>query len=346
MLIVKICSDSPQRPSVWRSDLPPELDALIMRCLEKDPSKRPASCTEVAAALGPMRHLTSVIAGTRLSAPGPAPAHAGSNIRPRSARDDSPNAFANTMATPPESKRAQTPGPATVAAAGLPRQGTSRTPLLAGIAIVTTAILGGGVWYASQQSVEPPAVVETEPAPEVEATPAPPSEHVTLIVSPAEAVALLDGRPVHPDRDGNLLVPVVDDDSSLHELRVEYRGFRTHIEDLRLSYAQRVVISLDPGTGEEDLRASAVGAPPETSPSGTGTRPRHTPGSTTGTSTNASSPPPTGESPEATTSTATGSAREPDPPPATREPSTPAVPDGVVAPPPAAGLKRRPSGSR
>ena len=40
MLIVKICSDTPPRPSAYRSDLPPDLDALILRCLDKDPDRR------------------------------------------------------------------------------------------------------------------------------------------------------------------------------------------------------------------------------------------------------------------------------------------------------------------
>ena len=41
----------PVAPSWHRPDCPPALEALILRLLEKDPSKRPASATEVREAL-------------------------------------------------------------------------------------------------------------------------------------------------------------------------------------------------------------------------------------------------------------------------------------------------------
>src|SRR5438477_9743020 len=41
----------PVAPTWHRPDCPPGLEAIILRLLEKDPAKRPANATEVAAAL-------------------------------------------------------------------------------------------------------------------------------------------------------------------------------------------------------------------------------------------------------------------------------------------------------
>lgn len=40
--------DVPKLPSVYSSEVPPELDAVVMRCLEKDPALRYPSAAELA----------------------------------------------------------------------------------------------------------------------------------------------------------------------------------------------------------------------------------------------------------------------------------------------------------
>ena len=47
-LIRAILEEVPEPPSVFRSGVPAELDALVMRLLEKEPLRRPATATEVA----------------------------------------------------------------------------------------------------------------------------------------------------------------------------------------------------------------------------------------------------------------------------------------------------------
>lgn len=42
----------PEPPSKWRADIPPELDAIVIRCLQKEPHQRFASADEVASGLG------------------------------------------------------------------------------------------------------------------------------------------------------------------------------------------------------------------------------------------------------------------------------------------------------
>lgn len=55
--VSSILNDPPPDPRQRRSDLPPELAALLLRCLDKDPSRRPDSVSAVAAALLPFRSL-------------------------------------------------------------------------------------------------------------------------------------------------------------------------------------------------------------------------------------------------------------------------------------------------
>ena len=362
MLIVKICSDAAPRPSQFRSDLPPELDSLILRCLSKDPAARPQSCAELVALLGPMRALSSVLPGTRLSAPGPAPS---SGVRTPVSRE--PLAFEATAAgvtqTPalPAQPNATPVSAETAASAGLPPRPRWQGP--AAIAVVASLLAGGAVYAATQggstpevipAAVTPPAVV-----PEVEALaadpvpePTPPAAvgHIDFLVSPSEAVVLLDGRPVIADPDGNVRTPTNIDDGAIHELRFEARGFRSRVEDLRVSYPQRIVVSLDPGTGVDDRRATATGSAGATrvgrhssgtgasAPGGSGTP---TGGATSGGATSGGAT--SGGATSGGASSPTAVAETPTTPTAPREePASEArtLPEGVVAPPPAAALKR------
>ena len=52
-LALKVAEELPPAPSALRASLPPELDAIVLRCLEKDPEQRFASARELAQALAP-----------------------------------------------------------------------------------------------------------------------------------------------------------------------------------------------------------------------------------------------------------------------------------------------------
>jgi serine/threonine protein kinase len=106
--------EPPPAPSSRARDIPPELDALILRCLAKDPGRRFASGTELAAALG-------VLIGT---------------------------ASSPTVSTSPSAPAHPRTGPASLttlsAATGAPRSSPVRSSRVVAAAVATLAV-GGGV---------------------------------------------------------------------------------------------------------------------------------------------------------------------------------------------------------
>ncbi len=66
--------EAPPRPSSRSARIPPEVDALILRCLEKAPADRLASGRELAAALGPLLGIAAVVRVQAPETPRPAAA--------------------------------------------------------------------------------------------------------------------------------------------------------------------------------------------------------------------------------------------------------------------------------
>lgn len=62
-VLAKLATTTPDAPNVLQPEVPKELSALIMRLLDKDPEKRPASATEVEQALAEMGSRGNVVSG-------------------------------------------------------------------------------------------------------------------------------------------------------------------------------------------------------------------------------------------------------------------------------------------
>jgi serine/threonine-protein kinase len=61
--------DAPTNPSLHAPDIDPALERLILRCLEKDPAKRPSSAAQVALALPGGDPLAAAIAAGETPSP-------------------------------------------------------------------------------------------------------------------------------------------------------------------------------------------------------------------------------------------------------------------------------------
>lgn len=360
MLVVQICHEEPTPPSRLRSDIPPALEQLVLRCLSKVPDKRPPSCAQVLRELAAFHELRSSLPGTRLSSAGnreierasegvaarrvgiadPLGAtQAAEPTSPAGGRPDVPRTVA------PELQPARAvAGGSTSTRAEIPRR--SMVPWAVGVTVALAGTIGGAAFSFSSATApaEPTApqlvpetgseTANTAPPPE-----APPAAHLEFVLSPSEAIALVDDRPVLPDGQGQARLVVLPDDAALHTLRVEAPGFITLIRDLRLSFPQRVVVALRPGTGIEDQR-SAAADPAGSTAIAPGTRVRRAPpaeGRVT--------PAPAGEpggSQASTTPAAVVSERPPTPIPTTEPTGTASAPEGVVVPPRPGGLRRLP----
>lgn len=78
LLLNAILKQTPAPPSQARAQVPPWLDRLVLRCLEKDPEARPRSMEEISATLGAgmseMAHAEAALGATMIAPAGPAPA--------------------------------------------------------------------------------------------------------------------------------------------------------------------------------------------------------------------------------------------------------------------------------
>ncbi|WP_437280087.1 serine/threonine-protein kinase [Sorangium sp. So ce375] len=52
-LVLQVATAEPIRPTALRSDIPPEIEAVILHCLQKDPARRPQTVADLARALAP-----------------------------------------------------------------------------------------------------------------------------------------------------------------------------------------------------------------------------------------------------------------------------------------------------
>ncbi len=150
-IFAKIAADPPLRPRVLRPDLPPALEATILRCLEKDVSRRVQDVAELARCLEPFappEAHTSVerivrLGGSRGPAVPSAPQHSRARSTPDALEADIPTmaAPAPQRAAPPAPTRvARPPSPAVTAPTSPPARGAAtrtappaRRPAAAGL---------------------------------------------------------------------------------------------------------------------------------------------------------------------------------------------------------------------
>ncbi|HSC89593.1 MAG TPA: protein kinase, partial [Polyangiaceae bacterium] len=107
-VLARIVRDTPERPSAFNAGIPPELDEVVLACMDKDPRQRPEDAEELASLLGSFQGLVDA----SISNQGSAPASRGSGEQQISAMivlsDDPPGTFQRaSQAASPHGLRAQ-----------------------------------------------------------------------------------------------------------------------------------------------------------------------------------------------------------------------------------------------
>jgi serine/threonine protein kinase len=183
-LLVKHMHESPVPPSQRRVDLqiPPALEAIALRCLEKDPAQRFQTATELGAALQSL------------------PLDEGLDAVPPSSTLPATELHAPAQSgTRPTVPAAVQPAPPLPVAAPAPPRNRARVAAIAAIVVVLGMIGGGYVAMTRRNDVPPPAVETaappvTTPAGAEPPTPAPPATPVVATASPGAAP--VDSPPV------------------------------------------------------------------------------------------------------------------------------------------------------
>lgn len=163
-IIQAIMSQTPlERPSAYRPDCPPQLEAIIGRCLEKDRESRYASCLELHADLEAFILSTGTSVGSReiaaiVEAISPAESDSSTATGPEVALE----------ATVPSGESAERVVSVSDTSPSLSPPAPQPAPPTLKILLATAAViaLGIGVWFTSQP---PPPVAVPEPNPVVDA---------------------------------------------------------------------------------------------------------------------------------------------------------------------------------
>ncbi len=308
MLMVKVVSFPAPRLSSLVPQIPPQIDELVHRMLAKSPAMRPSNCKEVKAVLSQFRdvHVRFAVgqAPQPISPPvTPYPSSPGTDMTrplggqaPIAPPGSNPSQVAHGSG--PQAGYSQ-PGYGSSPSASAIEVPRSKLPILMILAAVLL-VLGGGaaalafaIWGNTADDPPPPPIVVSnddpppdpdptppdpdpvvdppevvarpEPTPPpLDPTPAAQTVRVQVSVTPADAQLFLDGNAIANPFDADL-----PQQTEPRRLEARHSGYRTHVQDLVLIYAQRVNITMRRGSGVDDQRRSTprVDNTPTTRPS-------------------------------------------------------------------------------
>lgn len=166
-LALKVISDEPPPPSSYRANLPPALEAAILRCIRKEPHERFASVTELALAIAPFGSPMAANYAERISRVQGGPTRTGASMLPVVPMAEGGVGTTQALGAAP------TGGTKTVKAGtlsagwagGAPPKPRSRTGLVVALGAVGVAVLVGGAAFAlrSEEPAPQPPPAKTSP---------------------------------------------------------------------------------------------------------------------------------------------------------------------------------------
>ena len=202
-ILVRLATEVPPPPSSRRPDgsVPPSLDAVAMRCLEKDPERRFQSASEFAEALDRASADIDSVPGTPAA---PMPLVEKTLIRPATTRQTA------VPTIPPATPVAESVQPVPSAR---PRAGLTGTHVVVALFVliaIGAAIVGGMRLMNAQQESRPTATIQQPaPSPTPEPAPPPPAPQVPPAAAPVseQPPSIDNGRGRVASRNENVSTP-------------------------------------------------------------------------------------------------------------------------------------------
>lgn len=172
-LALKVISEDPPAPRSYRPDLPPALEAAILRCIRKEPHERFANVAELAAAIAPFGPPAAAGYAERIARVLGMPVPATSSLPPVLPVVDAPMGATQVLPSAPHSGGAKTVKAGTLSAgwAGAPAKQRSKAGVLAAVGAVAVAVLVGGAAFALRGEPERPTTTQASPRSTAQPTP-------------------------------------------------------------------------------------------------------------------------------------------------------------------------------
>jgi eukaryotic-like serine/threonine-protein kinase len=175
-LALMVVTEEPKKPTVHKPDLPPALEAAILRCIRKDPAERFANVAELAAAIAPFGRAGAMLSAERIArtqgAPLPVQEHGPVSFLPPApsaisgSGGSGSGSLGSALSSGPrmlETPSAPTPPPATPPAATSTSAGAVTSPgASTASAVATSSGTALPAASAAPASIPPPAMVSSQ----------------------------------------------------------------------------------------------------------------------------------------------------------------------------------------